>query len=179
LRGRASGPSCFGSRGNTGVTAGATSLGGLRARLDSRRIGDMILIRTLAELAGSNEATWFWANCPIPCCHSGALPRRAVIDQLGPGVSADRIRRALRCTVCGQPGGNISIASRSRHDLPPQPIPLDRVPARAAITTGGTHPTSLDAEPQASNRLQGSGFRNRMANCAFRNIACGSSGLLR
>ena len=91
----------------------------------------MMTVPTIEQLAAGDEAAWFWAHCPLPCSHAGALPWAAVFGKRGPHASTDRLRRALCCTVCGHKGGTITTVSRPRHDLPPQPIPLDRVPAWA------------------------------------------------
>jgi hypothetical protein len=53
--------------------------------------------------------------------------------RLGPGATTDCLRRALHCTVCGRKGGTITTVSRARFDLPPQPMPIDRVPAWALL----------------------------------------------
>jgi len=84
---------------------------------------------TLADIAGDHGAEWFWVHCPLPCSHAGALPWAAVIGRLGPHASTDRLRRALRCTVCGHKGGTITTVSRPRYELPRQPIPTAQMPA--------------------------------------------------
>lgn len=86
-------------------------------------------VPTIGQLAKDEE--WVTAHCPLPCCHSAALPWRAVIDRLGANASGDRLRQALRCTVCGHKGGTLTIVTRSRYrDLPP-PIAWARMPAWA------------------------------------------------
>lgn len=115
----------------TGVTLSENACGVAPAFVESAA---MTPIPSLHDLARHGEAEWFWANCPLPYCHAGALPWAAIIAKLGPHVSNDRLRPALRCTVCGHRGGNISIVSRSRYDLPPQPIPIACVPALVAAS---------------------------------------------
>lgn len=86
-------------------------------------------VPTLAQLATPHDASWFWAHCPIPCNHSGALPWSVVINKLGADASADHLRRALRCTVCGRKGAGITTVSAARYGLPPKPIPTAAMPA--------------------------------------------------
>lgn len=82
---------------------------------------------TLAQCAAHVES-WFWAHCPIPCNHSAVLPWAVVIARLGADASTDRLRRALRCTVCGHKGAAIATVSGSRPDAPPPPIPTAAMP---------------------------------------------------
>jgi len=76
-----------------------------------------------------HDADWFWAHCPLPCIHRGALPWHPIATRLGTEASTDRIRRALRCTVCGRQGGTIQVAHSFDPRYPPSPLPLDYAPA--------------------------------------------------
>ena len=89
-------------------------------------------VPTLAE-AERAGAHWFHVRCQhFGCRHTAALPWAPVIAKLGSDASADGLRAALVCTVCGHRGANISLVGRSRYDLPAPPIPTAFVPAWVA-----------------------------------------------
>jgi hypothetical protein len=85
-------------------------------------------VPTLADLAASPGAAWFWVYCGIPCGHSAAIPWQAVIGRLGQAASSNRLRAALRCSRCGKRGATLRLPGCPRWgDLPPM-LPIHEVP---------------------------------------------------
>jgi hypothetical protein len=81
----------------------------------------------------ASGTSWFYVHCQyFGCPHYAALPWAPIIERLGADASADRLRAALTCVVCGHRGANISLVGRARHDLPPTPIPTACLPAWVA-----------------------------------------------
>jgi hypothetical protein len=73
-------------------------------------------------------SSWVWARCPDRAClHDAAIPLRPVLAYFKGDVSSDRLRAALRCTVCGHRGGLIQLPSWSKPEFREGP-PLDRIP---------------------------------------------------
>ena len=87
-------------------------------------------VPTIGQLANGRGMGQRIARCRAA---QAALPWRAVIDRLGADASGDRLRRALRCTVCGHKGGTLTVVTRPRYQDPPPSIPWHRVPAWARL----------------------------------------------
>jgi hypothetical protein len=85
------------------------------------------LVPTLAQLA--HGSSWLWARCPERgCSHDAAIPLKPVMAQFGSEASSDRLRAALRCTICGHRGALLQLPSWGMSEGYRATPPLDRIP---------------------------------------------------